>query len=88
MAKEIVGLRKYSFTDKETQKDVTGFTLHLQWYEEGTEGVCCESASISVSKLQGYVPSLGQEVLVGYNKYKKPDFIVPVVQPAVQAAGK
>ena len=78
MPKEIVGLRRYSFKDKQTGERVEGYTVYLQWYEDQTEGVCCESVSLKDNKLDGFIPTLGAEVRVGMNKYGKVDFLVPV----------
>lgn len=76
MAKQIVGLREYSFEDKKTGDKVEGFNLYLQWYEDEVDGVCCEAISISKKKLEGYVPALGDDVKVAYNQYKKADWIL------------
>lgn len=76
--KEIVGLRRYAFSDQRTGEAIEGCVLHLQWQDDETEGVCCESVSISRKKLDGYEPKLGDLVKIGYNQYKKADFIVKV----------
>lgn len=74
--KVVVGIRPYSFTDAKTGELVEGCNLFLQWKDDATEGLCCEAVSLSKKKLDGYVPALGDEVKVGYNRYNKPDFIV------------
>lgn len=76
--KEIVGLRYYSFPDGKTGELIEGYSVHLQWQQEDTQGVCCENHNISTGKLNGYVPKMGDLVMVGLNKYGKADFMVKV----------
>lgn len=76
--KEIVGLRRYSFTDQRTGEAVEGYVVHLQYKDDKTEGICCECHSISVFKLDGYIPQIGDCVRIGMNRYGKVDFIVKV----------
>ena len=71
-------MRPYEFEDQKTKEVISGYSLYLQWEEEGTAGICCESASVSLKKLEGYDPALGDDVRIGYNKYGKVDFIIPV----------
>ena len=78
MTKEIVGLRRYSFTDQKTGEVVEGYSIYLQWEDQQVSGVACEQISISVKKLDGYVPALGDIVRVGYNRYNRPDFVIQV----------
>lgn len=77
MTKEVVGMRSYEFQGKDGDK-VQGMNLYLQWTEDKIAGVACEAVSVSMEKLDGYDPSLGDEVRVGYNRYGKVDFILPV----------
>ena len=77
MLKEIVGMRPYDFKDSKTGEQIQGYNIYLQWAEDGVAGVCCESVSVSMKKLDGYDPALGDEVRVGYNRYGKVDFIIP-----------
>lgn len=76
--KEIVGLRYYSFPDGKTGELIEGYSVHLQWQQDDVQGVCCENHNIRVSKLNGYVPKIGDMVMVGLNKYGKADFMVKV----------
>lgn len=78
MIKEIVGIRPYSFPDGRTGELIEGYTIHLQWQEKETEGICCCSYSISKEKLDGYEPRIGDLVRVGENRYRKADFVVKV----------
>lgn len=79
MGKQIVGVRRYDFEDKTTGKPVRGYWIYLNWKEDRTEGLCCEAISLSDAKMAGYMPSVGAEVRVAYNKYRKADFLVPCV---------
>ena len=76
--KEIVGIRGYAFEDRRTGELIEGYTVHLQYQQDDTQGVCCEQHSISRAKLEGYEPKIGDFVRVGLNKYGKADFMVKV----------
>lgn len=78
MVREIVGVRLYSFPDSRTGELIEGANVHLQWEQEDTEGVCCYSGNVSSKILQGYVPQVGDKVVIGKNKYDKIDTIVKV----------
>lgn len=77
MLKEIVGMRPYDFKDSKTGEQIQGYNIYLQWAEDGVAGVCCGAVSVTMKKLDGYDPALGDEVRVGYNRYGKVDFIIP-----------
>lgn len=77
MLKEIVGMRPYDFKDSRTGEPVQGYNIYLQWAEDGVAGMRCEAVSVTMKKLDGYDPALGDEVRVGYNRYGKVDFIIP-----------
>lgn len=77
MLKEIVGMRPYDFKDSKTGEQIQGYNIYLQWVEDGVAGVCCEAVSVTMKKLDGYDPALGDEVRVGYNRYGKVGFIIP-----------
>lgn len=78
MLKEIVGFRPYEFTDQKTGKLISGYSVFLQWPDDGVQGLACEVVSLKKEKLDGYVPKLGDQVRIGYNKYQKCDFILKV----------
>ena len=76
--KEIVGIREYAFEDRRTGELIEGYTVHLQFQQDDTQGVCCEQYSISRAKLDVYVPQIGDVVKIGLNKYGKADFMIKV----------
>lgn len=78
MIKEIVGVRLYSFPDSKTGELIEGANVHLQWRQDDTEGICCESGNVSSKILLSYVPEIGDKVVIGKNKYGKIDTIVKV----------
>jgi len=78
MVKEIVGVRLYSFPDRQTGELIEGACVHLQWVQDDTEGFCCFSGNIGSKKLNGYVPQIGDKVVVGMNKYDKLETLVKV----------
>lgn len=80
MSKEVIGFRRYDFEDRDG-KAVKGYNLYLKWTDDTTKGVACEAISLTDKKLEGYTPKLGDKLRVGYNQYKKAEFVVPA--PAV-----
>lgn len=78
MVKEVVGVRLYSFPDARTGELIEGANVHLQWEQDDTDGVCCFSGSVGSKRLNGYVPQIGDKVVVGMNRYDKIDTIVKV----------
>lgn len=76
--KEIVGIRAYVFVGQRSGELVEGYTVHLQFQQDDTEGVCCEQYSISRAKLDGYEPKIGDFVKIGLNKHGKADFMIKV----------
>lgn len=78
MIKEIVGVKPYAFPDARTGEMIEGVRVHLQWVEDDTEGFCCESGAVSRRKLSGYMPQIGDKVVVSKNRYDKIDSVVKV----------
>ena len=75
MSKEVIGFRRYDFEDKEGNA-VKGYNIYLKWLDKTTQGVACEAISLTDRKLEGYSPKLGDRLRVGYNAYKKAEFVV------------
>lgn len=73
----VVGFRPVNFKDKQSGKDVTGYTLFLtrspnpdQASEDNVEGQIVEKLFIS-SEYVKYTPELGDDIILLYNKYGK-----------------
>lgn len=69
---QVDGFREVSFTDAKTKKDVEGFTLFLSRSPEDDKivGRECQKLFIS-SEYVEYVPELGDQIMLLYNRYGK-----------------
>lgn len=69
---EVVGYRRVKFTDEKTNNPVDGYTLFLQRTSEDDDivGLECCKQFIS-SKYVSYVPQLGDNIRLIYNRYGK-----------------
>ena len=76
---KIIGFKKSDFAAKDG-KQIHGTRLYLSAPLSDGEGLFCESIYMTDEKLarSGYTPCLGDEVVVSYNRFRKPDAIVPV----------
>lgn len=68
----VEGFRKVSFTDKSSGKDVKGYSLFLSRAPEDDSitGRECQKLFIS-SEYVNYTPTVGDEIVLLYNKYGK-----------------
>ncbi len=78
----IVGIRTVDFKDSQSGKPVTGFSFYYTMEENNSklEGVSCGKIFVSseyFSKLS-YVPSVGQECFVYYNRFGKLSSFAPI----------
>lgn len=74
--KEIIGVRVNVYTSKKTGELVKGYNLYLSWIDSNVEGMACEAIFIREERLDGYVPTLGDKVKVGYDRWQNADFLV------------
>lgn len=72
---ELVGFeaKTFKFDDGNT---VSGFFLHTQEKRNGVTGVAVERTFVSEKKLDGYVPVLGDDIVINYNRYGKAQSVV------------
>jgi len=78
MAMTIVGIRPSSF--KGDQGDtITGKNIYLTYPLENGEGTGTDRVFFTNSKLMkiGYIPKVGDDVRVEYNRFGKPSGIYP-----------
>ena len=68
---EVIGYRRTQFTAQDTGEVIQGYSLYLTSEEENVTGLSCERVFLSMKKLDGYVPELGDQVRVVYNRYGK-----------------
>lgn len=72
---EVIGFEGKTFTF-EDGKSVSGYYLHLAEKRAGVTGTACEKVFVSNAKLEGYVPVLGDEIEVYYNRFGKPQRVM------------
>lgn len=72
---KVVGFegKTFTFDDGNTVK---GFYLHLEEKTGGVTGIAVERVFVSEKKLAGYTPVLGDEIVVSYNRFGKPQSII------------
>lgn len=68
---ELVGYRRSAFTAQDTGERISGYNLYLLGEEENVEGKMTERAFLSDKRLAGYIPRMGDEVELVYNRYGK-----------------
>ena len=73
---EVIGFRKSQFTAQDTGELIQGYSLFLTSEEdERVTGKSCERVFLSLKKLGGYEPELGDHVELVYNRYGKVDHV-------------
>lgn len=58
--------KKITFKDGNTAE---GTYLYITEERNGVTGFCCDRVFVSVSKIQGYVPVIGDEIRILYNRF-------------------
>lgn len=74
MAK-VVGFQAKTFTF-EDGKTVSGMYLYTEGKEAGVTGVSTDRAFLSDKKMDGYIPVIGDEITICYNRFGKPQSII------------
>lgn len=69
MAK-LVGFEAKSFTFDDGNK-VNGYYLHTEEKINGVTGLSVDRSFVSEKKLDGYIPVLGDEIELRYNRFGK-----------------
>lgn len=69
MAK-LVGFEEKSFTFDDGNK-VNGYYLHTEEKINGVTGLSVDRSFVSEKKLDGYIPVLGDEIELRYNRFGK-----------------
>ena len=75
---EITGMKKVNFTPKDSDSVIEGYNLYLTYEARDTAGYACERIFVSEYRLGEYVPALGDEVHVNYNRFGKVDSVVRI----------
>lgn len=70
--------KKYTFDDGNSTE---GFSLFIQEKRDGVTGLACERMYVSNAKMGAYIPVLGDEIRINYNRWGKPQEII-LVEPA------
>lgn len=55
----------------EDGKEINGYNLYTEEQRTGVTGLAAERIFIRDEKLQGYVPVIGQEIRIWYNRFGK-----------------
>lgn len=74
----VIGTRKSSFDTKDTPSQrITGYNIYLTEPIDPKRGVgeACERIFLTEDKLNGFLPSIGDDIIVTYNKFGKPTAI-------------
>lgn len=77
---KVIGFNKSDFTTKDG-KEICGMRLYLTAPLTGNgKGLSCESIYMTDEKLArcNYTPNLGDEVMVSYNRFQKPEAITRI----------
>lgn len=69
---KVVGFKGLDFKTKDGQQ-ISGVKLFLEYQEDKTNGVCTDSAFLSDRRLEecDYIPAVGDEIELMYNRYGK-----------------
>lgn len=65
---EIIGVRRMEGTSRKTGKPYSGYLVFYQFVQDGTSGVACDSAFVSDAVLVGRIPSVGQSLVLYYDR--------------------
>lgn len=68
---QVVGFKVSSFKASDTGAQISGYTFYLAEERDGVTGVAVERAFLSDTKLAGYVPQVGDELYLNYNRFGK-----------------
>lgn len=61
--------KTFTFDDGKTSE---GFYLFTEEHRSGVTGIATDRVYVSNSKLNGYVPVLGDEIKINFNRWGKP----------------
>lgn len=71
---KILGFKRSNFTGS-NGGEITGYNLYVTSYDlhgKDADGTACERLYLTDSKLNGYVPHVGDTVDITYNRQGKP----------------
>ena len=78
MANVVVGVKKTSFTTKDTKETINGYNIYYSYPAIGVEGLATDRFFISLNKAGEWQPMPGDEILIYYNRFGKVDSVVLV----------
>lgn len=67
--------KKFTFEDGNT---VEGYYLHTEEQLNGVTGTAVDRTFVSQKKLADYIPKIGDEIQISYNKYGKPQSVIKI----------
>lgn len=68
---KLVGYRRSAFTAKDTGERISGYNLFLTGEDEKVEGVVTDRVFLSDARMNGYLPRVGDDLEIIYNRYGK-----------------
>ena len=74
MAK-VVGYKRADFKPKDSDSEIKGINLFVTFKRDGVQGFACERLFVSDSRAGNYLPKVGDEVDIFYNRYGKVESI-------------
>lgn len=74
---EVVGFSRSSFQAQDNSQIITGYNIYVQYEDKKTTGYKCERIYLNDGKCD-YVPQIGDQINVMYNRYGKVDAIFRV----------
>lgn len=82
----LVGYKKSGFTGKDGTR-VDGTTLFFSDSRPDVEGVATEKVFVTKQKMGNYVPVVGDELTILYNRWGKVVGVVPYTDVPIPSAG-
>ena len=79
MAK-VVGYKRADFKPKDSDSEIKGINLFVTYKRNDVQGDACERLFVSDNRAGTYLPKVGDEVEIVYNRYGKVEsiFLAPL----------
>lgn len=68
---KLIGHKRVNFVAKDTGAVINGYNLFVTEQREDVEGEACERVFVTLEKLGGYKPEVGDEIIIIYNRFGK-----------------
>lgn len=71
MGMKLIGFQSTSFQPKDSKDTISGMNLYVSYPDKKVTGERCERFFLTDRKIGGFVPKVGMEIGVEWNKYGK-----------------